>query len=98
MSESLVYDETGAFTGHQGTRCGAHRTVGSHRAWCHDCGEWCYPNDSCHGCRQRIELICGECQSYLGELSMVQSAEVELSFTCPDCGSVSHRPRPEEPT
>lgn len=22
---------------------GQHRTVGPHRAWCLDCGEWCYP-------------------------------------------------------
>jgi hypothetical protein len=24
-----------------------HRTVGGHRAWCHDCGEWCYPSAPC---------------------------------------------------
>lgn len=24
-----------------------HRTVGDYRAWCHDCGEWCYPSAPC---------------------------------------------------
>ncbi len=33
------------FEGHGGG--GEHRTVGSHRAWCHLCQEWCYPGDPC---------------------------------------------------
>ena len=38
------------FEGHPGRECGEHRTVGSHRAWCHDCSEWCYPASPCKGC------------------------------------------------
>lgn len=38
------------FEGHDARECGEHRTVGSHRAWCFDCGEWCYPAIPCHGC------------------------------------------------
>ena len=25
-----------------------HRTVGSHRAWCHKCLQWCYPKNTLH--------------------------------------------------
>jgi hypothetical protein len=41
------------FEGHAVRECGEHRTVGPHRAWCHDCGEWCYPGQDggCKGCR-----------------------------------------------
>lgn len=40
------------FEGHARRECGEHRTVGAHRAWCHSCGEWCYPgDDGCKGCR-----------------------------------------------
>jgi len=41
------------FDGYQPRECGEHRTVGPHRAWCHDCGEWCYPDAemACKGCR-----------------------------------------------
>ena len=38
------------FHGHPRRNCGEHRTVGTHRAWCHDCGEWCYPTIPCQGC------------------------------------------------
>jgi hypothetical protein len=38
-----------------------HRTVGSHRAWCHNDHEWCYPHSWCDCCHyaeghQRIWL------------------------------------------
>lgn len=41
------------FQGHANRRCGEHRTVGEHRAWCFSCCEWCYPNirDACAGCQ-----------------------------------------------
>jgi hypothetical protein len=39
------------FEGHNPRECGEHRTVGEHRAWCHECAEWCYPGDGCKGCR-----------------------------------------------
>jgi hypothetical protein len=38
------------WTGHPGRNCGEHRTVGPHRAWCHDCREWCYPDVPCAHC------------------------------------------------
>ena len=40
------------FVGHAERECGEHRTVGSHRAWCFDCSEWCYPriDAACRGC------------------------------------------------
>ena len=34
-----------------------HRTVGSHRAWCFNDGEWCYPES---------ELMCPCCHGVLG--------------------------------
>lgn len=41
------------FEGHEPRECGEHRTAGPHRAWCHGCTEWCYPDDdgACKGCR-----------------------------------------------
>lgn len=38
------------FDGFTGRGCGDHRTVGPHRAWCFDCGEWCSPDMPCEGC------------------------------------------------
>lgn len=46
----LVYDDLGHFHGVADSAC-EHRTVGSHRAWCHSCGEWCYPSDPCPRCQ-----------------------------------------------
>jgi hypothetical protein len=47
--------EQGAmFAGWSPRDCGDHRTVGDHRAWCFDCGEWCYSytlEAGCEGCR-----------------------------------------------
>ncbi len=38
------------FEGHQPRDCGEHRTLGSHRAWCYDCSQYCYPDAGCNGC------------------------------------------------
>jgi hypothetical protein len=38
------------FEGHPHRACGEHRTVGPHRAWCFNCGEWCYPDEPCAHC------------------------------------------------
>ena len=43
-------DDAANFEGFKGRRCGDHRTVGTYRAWCHDCDEWCYPGSACPGC------------------------------------------------
>lgn len=48
-----VYDDRGYFEGWTGRWCGDHRTVGSYRAWCYDCAEWCYP---------RLEAACVRCR------------------------------------
>lgn len=45
-----VYEVGGAFQAHDPRNCGEHRTVGE-RSWCHDCREWCYPDEGCVGCR-----------------------------------------------
>lgn len=47
-------DEHGSlFVGWEPRECGDHRTVGDYRAWCFDCGEWCYSREidmACKGC------------------------------------------------
>ncbi len=45
-----VRDNRGNFEGFEPRECGEHRTVGDYRAWCFDCGEWCYPSDPCVRC------------------------------------------------
>ena len=45
-----VRDARGYFEGFQPRECGEHRTVGDYRAWCHACGEWCYPSSPCVRC------------------------------------------------
>lgn len=53
QTQEMVYseDERGRyFYGFQPRECGEHRTVGAHRAWCFDCGEWCYPPAPCVRC------------------------------------------------
>lgn len=52
------------FEGHEPRECGEHRTVGEHRAWCYDDGEWCYPKAPCRGCelaKLRARRVFGEC-------------------------------------
>lgn len=44
------FDDTQCFIGHEPRACGEHRTTGL-RAWCFDCGEWCYPGNGCIRCR-----------------------------------------------
>jgi len=46
---TAVFDGAGNFQGHQGS-AREHRTVGSHRAWCFEDREWCYPSDGCLSC------------------------------------------------
>ena len=42
---------------YEGCDCGGeHRTVGPHRAWCLDCGEWCYPSMICERRQVRLDL------------------------------------------
>jgi hypothetical protein len=45
----LRYDAENRFLGGPGRSC-EHRTVGSHRAWCLTCVEWCYPKALCVRC------------------------------------------------
>jgi len=45
-----VRDARGYFEGFDPRECGEHRTVGTYRAWCHDCAEWCYPSSPCVRC------------------------------------------------
>lgn len=55
MSAPIFEPMSGHFYGFEPRECGEHRTVGSHRAWCFDCSEWCYPRIPCKGC-EIIEL------------------------------------------
>ena len=48
-------DEAPNFEGIPGGTC-EHRTVGPHRAWCHDCREWCYPSDPCVRCKPFVPV------------------------------------------
>jgi hypothetical protein len=52
LDPAAVQADAPNFFGHDGRECGEHRTVGSHRAWCFDCSEWCYPgiDAACKGC------------------------------------------------
>lgn len=45
-----VRDTRGHFEGFEPRECRDHRTVGTYRAWCHDCAEWCYPSSPCARC------------------------------------------------
>lgn len=48
------FDGAGNFEGFVGGT--EHRTVGSHRAWCYQCSEWCWPRDEagCPCCVQQV--------------------------------------------
>lgn len=48
-------DERGNFLGFEPRECGEHRTVGTYRAWCYDCAEWCAPAAPCVRC-EIVEL------------------------------------------
>ena len=47
---TCIYDGDGNFKYHEPHTCGDHRTVGDHRSWCYQDGEWCYPSIPCVGC------------------------------------------------
>lgn len=55
-----VHDAPLNFEGFMDRDCGEHRTVGSHRAWCYECTEWCYPDAPCKGCE--IPMLKAELQ------------------------------------
>lgn len=38
------------FEGHLPRNCGVHYINNLYRAWCLDCGEWCYPFSPCIRC------------------------------------------------
>ena len=73
MSEPL-------FTGHQPRECGEHRTVGPHRAWCFDCGEWCYPDGemACKGCRiPALEAAAAAAEPGVGRYSFTRDQLID---------------------
>lgn len=62
------------FEGHTPRECGEHRTLGSHRAWCYDCREYCYPRiaAACNGCRNPvIESLLDDLAALLDDLAAV---------------------------
>lgn len=86
MSAPIFEPMSGHFYGFEPRECGEHRTVGSHRAWCFACGEWCYPKIPCQGCEPELDL-----PSYRLVHSWVErwrgSASDQL---CADCGGAGH--------
>ncbi len=71
MSAKPIYtshpeDGEPCFQGWTGSDC-EHRTVGSHRAWCYDCAEWCYPvgDAACARCREAVArgMVAGETET-----------------------------------
>ena len=58
--------------------CSDHRTVGPHRAWCHDDHEWCYPSSFCRGCE--LPALRAERDSLVAQLVEIQEREHETSI------------------
>lgn len=60
-----------------------HRTVGEHRAWCHEDREWCYPDDTLHcQCCFRASPkhdICPRCDGE-GHIKLEDYTEEERKF------------------
>lgn len=83
MSE-IRDDSTNAFLGFAPRSCGEHRTVGAHRAWCHECGEWCYPRVPCRGCEDGIAPD--------GFTSVHINAHVMVCMACGDSSAVCTDP------
>lgn len=50
MTAAATFDGPN-FVGWVPRECGEHRTVGEHRAWCYECGEWCYSRTIDMGCK-----------------------------------------------
>jgi hypothetical protein len=51
---TAIFEDDDCFVGYTRRECGEHRTVGSRRAWCFDCHEWCYSHSldmACKGCQ-----------------------------------------------
>ena len=83
------------FEGHDQRTCGEHRTVGEHRAWCYDCGEWCYPNTPCRGCARLVPKLVELYQKWYhyadrDELMAVglRSAADDLKAVLEGCGEI----------
>jgi hypothetical protein len=57
---TAVFDDAGRFQGHEPNEGCEHRTVGSHRAWCLDCTEWCYPRNPCLRCERAEHNLEGQ--------------------------------------
>jgi hypothetical protein len=83
------------FEGHEPRRCRDHRTVGPHRAWCHDCGEWCYPDSPCPGCaivlpRPTVQAAL-DLLGYVGDHGggerrhMIGDRPAPVDTACPSC-------------
>lgn len=76
MTESAS-DARPYFHGHGG-ECGEHRTVGTHRAWCYQCTEWCYPD---HQDDESFESRCMGCR-IKGLLTVIDAAKREVDEFC----------------
>jgi hypothetical protein len=55
-----------------------HRTVGSHRAWCHQDSTWCYPSSLC-GCCYAVSLAHEVCPTCEGEGYVLKGQDEDQS-------------------
>lgn len=96
---SPVFDASGNFQGFEDRECGDHRTVGEHRAWCHEDTTWCYPNSPCPRCE--LPQLRAEVKSLQGDGSPRPSYRMvhiwlntwrgkAADQTCADCGQTAH--------
>jgi hypothetical protein len=71
------------FDGYALRDCGEHRTVGSHRAWCFDCSEWCYSRSqdmACKGCEVAWLRIKGEPTPIHDSIHLPWDKEKSIAF------------------
>lgn len=77
MTTPTNSDRLPNFEGHESRECGEHRTVGSYRAWCHDCSQWCYPEMPCNGCQ--IPKL----EAEINKLNAEKAETIEVLSWCP---------------
>jgi len=78
------------FEGHDPRECGEHRTVGPHRAWCYDCGEWCYPNSPCVRCE--VAALRKQSKASTVEPSSTVGNDAEHGETVDNAGLIQSNP------
>lgn len=90
MSETAEF-ENGKFVGHRPGTC-THYSYGSHRAWCPDCTESCYPHGPCIRCERAIKAEKGvmDLPELESRLSDLEKAAVENKDNLADSVRVTY--------